>query len=172
MSKKDVVRQELLALLRGGNAHMTFEEAIEDFPMSRINDKAPHMPYSPWHIIEHMRRVQWDIVAFIEDPDHISPEWPQGYFPAPIEKTDEAGWRKTIRLFRADRKTLEKMVTSSEIDLFAPIAHAKEYTFYREILLAADHNAYHTGELAFMRQVLQAWPAGNALYDADTTTFG
>lgn len=166
MRHEKVLRGELMALLRGGNAHMSFEEVVEDFPMSRINDKAPHMPYSPWHIIEHMRRVQWDIRAFIQDPEHVSPPWPQGYFARPSEKTDASGWRTSIRGFLSDRSTLEDMAADTQTDLMAGIAHAKSYTVFREILLAADHNAYHTGELVIMRQVVQTWPPGGEMYDA------
>jgi hypothetical protein len=168
MQKDTVIRKELLALLIGGNAHMTFEEVVEGFPASRINDKAPNMPYAPWHILEHMRRAQHDIAMFILDPEFESPPWPQGYFPSVMEKTDQAGWEKIIRAFLDDRGLLEKMITDPQTDLFAPIAHAPEYTIYREILLAADHNAYHTGELAIMRQVLKAWPPKAVLYDATT----
>ncbi len=166
MQKEDVVRKELLALLRGGNAHMSLEEATEDFPLSRLNDTAPHMPYSAWHILEHMRRAQLDIVKFIQDPAYVSPQWPQGYFPSPAERIDEAGWHKTRSDFLADRAVLENMVQDPATDLFAPLAHAKKYTLIREILLAADHNAYHIGELAMMRQVMEAWPQHRPLYDA------
>jgi len=164
MKKEDVLRAELGALLRGGNAHLTFEEVVDKFPLGRINEKAPHMPYSAWHLLEHMRIVQWDIAAFIRDPDHVSPHWPQGYFPDPAVKADAPGWRKTVQAFLADRAALENMAADKTIDLFKPIAHAGDYTVFREIVLAADHNAYHTGELAFMRQVLQAWPKGQAIY--------
>lgn len=167
MEREDVVRRQLLVLLRKGNAHMTLEEVVEDFPPARINDTPPHMPYSPWHIVEHIRRAQLDIIRFIQEPDYISPQWPQGYFPAPAEKTDAAGWRKTVEDFLADRAVLEKMAGDPATDLFAPLAHAKDYTIFRQILLAADHNAYHIGELSMMRQVMQAWPPGGALYDAE-----
>jgi hypothetical protein len=166
MEREEVLRQELVALLGGSNAHLTFEEVIGDFPLARINDKAPHMPYSPWHILEHMRRVQRDILAFIKDPDYVSPPWPQGYFPPPADRLDEAGWQRIVRGFLADRAELEAMARDRTIDLLAPIAHAKDYTVFRELMLAADHNAYHTGELAFMRQVMESWPPGKALYDA------
>lgn len=166
MKEEDALRKELLVLLRRGNAHMTFEEAVADFPLSRINDKAPNMPYSPWHILEHMRLSQRDIVAFVQDPDYDSPVWPEGYFPSPAEKTDDNGWRKSIRDFLADRAVLENMAEDRATDLFAPLAHAKDYNIFRQILLAADHNAYHTGELSLLRQVLQAWPEDNVLYDA------
>ncbi len=167
MEKEEVIRKQLLELLRGGNAHMTFDEAIAEFPMHLINSKAPGMPYAPWHILEHMRIVQWDIVEFIQNSNHASPEWPQGYFPSPKETADEAGWQKTINRFLADLEVLKDLATDRSLDLFTPIPHAKGYTIYREILLAADHNAYHIGEFAFMRQVMNAWPPDRVLYDAE-----
>ena len=167
MSPEEIIRKHLLEIISGGNAHPDFEQVTEDFPPALINRKAPHMPYSPWHILEHMRLAQWDIVQFVQNPDHVSPDWPQGYFPLPGTKTDEAGWQRSMQQFRADRELLKKWAADRSLDLFAPIAHAREYTVYREILLAADHNAYHTGELASLRQVLNAWPPGRPLYDAE-----
>ena len=166
MERDAVIRKELLALLAGGNAHMSFEEVIAAFPAHLINDRAPNMPYAPWHILEHMRRAQEDIVLFIQDPGYVAPLWPNDFFPSPGERTDEAGWQRIISGFLSDRLVLEHMAQDEKIDLFSPIPHAKEYTIYREIMVAADHNAYHTGELAFMRQVMAAWPPGEALYDA------
>jgi hypothetical protein len=161
MKADRIIREELLALLRGGNAHMSFNEVIDRFPMVSINRKADHVPYSPWHFLEHMRIAQWDILEFIRNPMHVSPDYPEGYRPHPGQRADEAQWRKTIRSFRADLKALEKMVTDDTTDLFGPIPHAKDYTLFREILLAADHNAYHIGEFAILRQVTELWPAGN-----------
>ncbi|MBS3755263.1 MAG: DinB family protein [Desulfobacterales bacterium] len=166
MENESLVRKELVALLRGGNAHMTFEDLVADFPLERINDRPPNMPYAPWHILEHMRRAQHDILWFIRDPDYESPPWPEGFFPAPSGKTDEAGWEKIVQDFLTDRKALEEMAKEPQTDLFGPIAHAKTYTICREIMLAADHNAYHTGELVLMRQVMHAWPEGEENYDA------
>ncbi len=166
MEKEDLVRKELLALLTGDNAHMTFEEAVDEFPLSGINGKMPNMPYSAWHILEHMRRAQEDIVWFIQDPDYVSPPWPEAFFPSPAETIDAAGWEESVRGFLKDRAVLEEMARDRQTDLYGPVPHAKTYTIYREILLAADHNAYHTGELALIRQVLQAWPPGQVLYDA------
>ena len=167
MEKKEfIIRKELHSLLVGGNSHMTYEEVVDGFPVSRINEKAPNMPYAPWHILEHIRRAQHDILSFIQDPAFESPPWPQGYFPSPSEKTDEKGWETIIRRFLSDRMVLEKMARDPKTDLFAPIPHAGEYTIYREIVVAADHNAYHIGELAFMRQVMNAWAPKEALYDA------
>ena len=103
--------------------------------------------------------TQWDILEFIRNPDHVSPHYPEGYRPNPDEKADEARWRKTLSDFQSDIDALDRMVHNPQTDLFAPIPHAKNYNIFREILLAADHNAYHLGELAIIRQVMDLWPA-------------
>jgi hypothetical protein len=161
MKADQLIREELLALLKGGNAHMEFDEAVDRFPIEEINRKAPHIPYTAWHFLEHMRIAQWDIVEFIRNPKHISPDYPEGYRPRPDKRADAAQWKRTVQAFRADRKALEDIIADEGIDLFAPLPHAKSYTVFREVLLAADHNAYHIGEFALLRQVLQAWPADN-----------
>jgi len=160
MDTQKVLRSELSALLRSGNAHMDFDEIVSDFPLEHINDKAINMPYSFWQIIEHMRIAQWDILEFIRDPEHVSPHYPEGYRPNPREIADEARWSRTLAGFRSDLAALDRMVQSPDTDLFSPIPHAKKYNIFREILLAADHNGYHMGELAIIRQVMDLWPAG------------
>jgi hypothetical protein len=161
MKAHAIIRKELLALLSGGNAHMEFNEAVDRFPMAQINRKAPNVPYSPWHLLEHMRIAQWDILEFIRNPEHESPAYPQGYRPHPDRHADAAQWRKTVNNFRKDLKALENLVKNTKADLFGPIPHAKGYTLFREILVVADHNAYHIGEFAMLRQFLDLWPADN-----------
>jgi len=152
-----VVREQLNHLLRGGNAHMTFDQAVADFPKEAINRQPPDIPYTPWHLIEHLRIAQWDILEFIRNPDHISPDWPEGYWPHPGQKADWTQWEGTIQLFQADLKALQDLVAEPDTDLYAPIPHAPTYTIFREIVLVADHNAYHTGELAILRGVMGLW---------------
>ncbi len=159
MSDDRVVREQLLFLLRGGNAHMTFEGAVADFPLKYINSRPPNVTYTPWHLLEHIRIAQWDILEFIRNPDHVSPQWPKGYWPSPDQQADEAQWERTISDFRADLRSLQDMVEDPTIDLYAPIAHAKDYTVLREMLLVADHNAYHIGEFSILRQVMSTWRA-------------
>ncbi len=160
MNAGKVLQQQLLELLRGGNAYMEFDEIVGDFPLDSINDKAPNVPYSFWQILEHMRIAQWDILEFIRNPDHVSPHYPEGYRPHPADKADKNLWLKTIADFKADREALEKIVADPQTDILAPIPHAVGYTIFREILTVADHNSYHLGELAMIRQVLDLWPAG------------
>jgi hypothetical protein len=159
MTADQVIREQLLALLRGGNAHMGFDEAVADFPVEHINSQPPHVPYTPWHLLEHVRIAQWDILEFIRNPQHISPDWPEGYWPAPTEQADPARWQATLQAFRADLQALQDLVMDPQTDLSAPLPHAPGYTIFREILLVADHNAYHIGEFAILRQVMGTWPA-------------
>ncbi len=54
----------LRTLLQGCHAHMTFEEAVADFPREDMNATAPHVPSTPWQLLEHIRIAQWDILEF------------------------------------------------------------------------------------------------------------
>jgi hypothetical protein len=157
MNQDQIVRQQLLALLRGGNAHMDYETMIADFPMGQINEMPPNVPYSPWQLLEHLRITQWDILAFIQEPDHESPDWPRGYWPGPGSTADEQQWKATVEAFKSDLQALIAMVEDPETDLYSDIPHADGYTILREILLVADHNAYHIGEFAILRQVMDTW---------------
>jgi hypothetical protein len=158
MSADDkVLREQLLALLRGGNAHLGFDDAIANFSLEHINTKPPNVSYTPWHLLEHIRIAQWDILEFVRNPNHVSPQWPEGYWPAPDEQADEARWQQTIDKFKADLQAVEDLVQNPDTDFFGPIPHAPDYTIFREVLLVADHNAYHIGEFAILRQVMETW---------------
>jgi hypothetical protein len=158
MNPDAILREQLLALLRGRQAAMSFDDVIENFPVERINDFPPEVPYTPWHILEHMRIAQSDILEFIRNPEYESPEWPAGYWPASDARADAAAWQKTIADFKHDQEAIKAMISDTSIDLTAPLPHALEYTILREILVVADHNAYHIGEFAILRQVMKTWP--------------
>lgn len=148
----------MLALLRGGNAHMSFDDAVSGFPVKEINRRVPNAAYTVWHLLEHMRIAQWDILQFVVNPQHVSPEFPGEYWPKVDEMATAAQWKKTVNSFRKDLKSLEKLVEDAKTDMTAPIVHAKDYTVCREVLVAADHNAYHVAELVTLRRVLDMKP--------------
>lgn len=159
MSTDQVIRDQLLALLRGGNAHMTFDDAVAGFPLEHINTHPPQVPYTFWHLLEHLRLTQWDILDFIRNPNYQYLPWPAGYWPAPDALADPVQWAQTIADFHADLQAIEALVKDPQTDLTAPLPHAPDYTIFREILLVADHNAYHIGELGILRQIVGLWPA-------------
>ncbi|MBC8554772.1 MAG: DinB family protein [Nitrospira sp.] len=148
------IREQLTALLQGGNAHMGFEDAVKSFPTDFVNKKPPHIPYSFWHLLEHIRIAQWDILEFIRDPEHVTPEWPVNFWPPQDKIADEAMWNETLRIIRSDLKSFEDLVNDPETEFFSPIPHALKYNIFRQILLVADHNAYHISELITLRQTM------------------
>jgi hypothetical protein len=157
MDDQAELRRQLVAGLRGRDAHMGFEDAVAGFPAWAINERAPNLTYTPWHLLEHLRTTQWDILAYIRDPGHVSPHWPVGYWPDPAAETDADGFAATVEAFRADLSALEAMVMDPATDLPAPIPHAPRHTILREVRLLANHNSYHLGEFAALRQVMGSW---------------
>ena len=157
MTYNAAAREQLVQLLSGRNAHMTFVDAVDNFPLNLINTKPPNVPYTPWHLVEHLRIAQWDILEFVRDPDHISPPWPEGYWPSQDALATEEQWKESIELFTADLASVAAIARDHNLELEAEIPHAPGYTYLREILLVADHNAYHVGELAILRQIMGAW---------------
>ncbi len=157
METDTALREQLLHLLCGGNAHLSFDEAVAEFPPEAINQRPPNVPYTPWHLLEHLRLAQWDILDFIRNPDYQAMKWPDDYWPAPDAKADTAAWQQTIAAFHADLKAVEDLVHDPQTDLAATIPHGDGQTILREILLVADHNAYHIGEFAILRQVMGTW---------------
>jgi hypothetical protein len=157
MEADTTLREQISRLLQGGNAHMTFDDAVAHFPREYINTRPPNVSYTPWHLLEHLRITQWDILEFTRNPQHISPDWPEGYWPAQDAQADDAAWERTIASFRADLSALQQMAVDPTVDLYALIPHGSGQTVLRELLLVADHNAYHIGEFAILRQVMQTW---------------
>jgi hypothetical protein len=156
----DVLREELLALLAGEGAHMPFEEAVADFPDEAINLRPPNVPYTPWHLLEHLRMAQHDILDYITNRGYLEPGWPEDYWPAADATATPADVAATVDAFRADRQALRDLVADAATDLLAPIPGTPGHTIVREVRLLGDHNAYHVGEFAILRQVTGTWPAG------------
>jgi hypothetical protein len=154
--KKSPLQQQLLDLLEMKGAHVSLDEAVEDFPAEIRARKPAGAPHTAWQLLEHMRIGQWDILEFSRDARHKSPKWPEGYWPKSEAPANEAAWEKSIAAFRKDLEDLKKLVgQSSEEQLYAPIPHGDGQTLLREALLVADHNSYHLGQLMFLKKMLQ-----------------
>src|SRR6266540_3997848 len=100
------MRDHVLYLLRGGGAHMSFDDFIASFPSERCNEKKEGLPYTAWQVIEHMRIAQWDILQFCRDPTHVSPSFPEGYWPATDQSGNDDLWQKSVDQFRNDLKQM------------------------------------------------------------------
>ena len=153
----DELRAQLVDLLLRGNAHMSLADAVKGFPPAKINDKFPQGEYSAWGLLEHIRITQNDILDFSTNPHYQDKAWPKEYWPDPKAAASAADWRRTIELFHQDQKALVDLVNDPQTDLFVKIPHGTSQNILKEILVVADHNAYHVGEFAIMRQVMSTW---------------
>ena len=153
------LRDHLLYLLRGGGAHLDFDAAVADLPPPLRGAKPPGQPHTLWRLLEHLRICQWDILEFSRNPRHVSPSFPDGYWPAGDAPPDDGAWDRSVAAFRADLQAMQDLVGDPATDLFAAIPHGQGQTVLREALLVADHNAYHLGQLVLLRRLLGAWSA-------------
>jgi hypothetical protein len=157
MDSHQVLSAELDRLLAGKGAHVDFDEAIADLPAELRGAKPQGTPHSAWELLEHLRIAQSDMLEFSRDPKHVSPEWPEGYWPSSAEPPDETAWDRSVKAFVKDLAAMRKMVADPASDLFTPFPHGEGQSLLREALQLADHNAYHIGEIVSLRKLMGAW---------------
>jgi hypothetical protein len=143
-----------VALLTGANAHTTTDDAFKG-TSPRLRAVRPRGGHSVWELLEHMRIAQEDILRYTLDPEWTSPEWPNGYWPR--AKPSPAAWRKSIEGFRRDLKAAVALARDPRRDLTAALPHGEGRTYLRQIILIADHNAYHAGQIVATRKALGDW---------------
>jgi uncharacterized damage-inducible protein DinB len=154
-----VLRASLVELLRGGNAYVTAEKALADVEPELRNARAGEGLHSVWEELEHIRIAQEDILRYTLDAAWKSPKWPDGYWPARRERVTDDVWAASVAGFVADREKVIALVEDPGIDLTAQIPHGEGRTYLREVLLIADHNAYHLGQVVQTRKALVDWTA-------------
>jgi len=159
MNDDKELRNQLTRLLTIRQAHMDFEDAVADFPEEHINTRPPNCDYTLWHLLEHIRICQKDILEYIASDDYQWPNFPDDLWPDKSMDTDLVGWDGTINKFYVDRQGLVKIINDPSFDLFAPLPNSGEHqhNILREINIIASHNAYHTGEFGVLRHVMGLW---------------
>ena len=149
------LREQLVALLKGGQAHATLSDAVAHFPANRISERPAGTPYSAWQLVEHIRITLHDILEFATNSEYVELDWPSGYWPKNAGPGKNESWDATVKAIHADMKSFEALVHSQDSNLYATIPWGKSgETLLREVLLAADHTSYHLGELVLLRRVL------------------
>ncbi|HLW51438.1 MAG TPA: DinB family protein [Candidatus Angelobacter sp.] len=157
MATDKLLRQHVVNLLKSSEAHVDFEKAVKDLAPDLRGKKPKGAEHSPWELLEHLRIAQWDILEFSRNAKHKSPEFPAGYWPRTPAPPSEKAWEQSLAGFRKDLRAFCDLVSDESVDLFAKIPHGDGQTVLREALLAADHNAYHIGQLVLLRRILSAW---------------
>ena len=156
------VRAQLMELIDAVGAHMPFDVAVADFPEGGMNLVITSGVYTPWHLLEHIRFAQFDILDYIRNRTYLAPTWPDNYWPARDAVATPADFAKTIADYRRDQAALRDLVADPATDLLATITGTPGHSILREIRVVGAHNAYHLGEFAILRQVMDTWPAGRA----------
>jgi DinB family protein len=151
------VREQLAKLLSWEDAHVSFDAAVANLPAALRGRQPEGLPYSPWQLLEHLRITQNDILEFCRNPAYTELSWPKDYWPSSPLPASPAAWDGSVRAFQSDRAALQQLARDPSIDLEARIPHGTGQTYLRELLLAADHAAYHIGELIVVRRLLKAW---------------
>ena len=151
------LREQLGRLLAWEDAHAGFDSAIKDIPAAHRATVPNGLPYSAWQLIEHLRITQHDILDFCVNPDYKEMRWPDDYWPANPVPPDARAWTGALDGYRRDLAKVQKLAKDPSTDLFATIPHGSGQTYLREILLVADHAAYHVGQIVIVRRMLGAW---------------
>lgn len=152
--KTDPVRDEVLYLLRGGNAHLSFDDVIAKFPARLRGAKPAGAPHTAWQLLEHLRICNWDILEFSRNPKYAAPKFPDDYWPKSEKPPSPAAWDKSVASFKKDLAAMEKLVANPRADLYTRFPHGTGQNLLREALLIADHNAYHLGQLMLLSRLL------------------
>lgn len=158
MTQDEQLRQQLAKMLDWSEAHADFRAAVDDFPIDLRGEVPPGFSHSAWELLEHMRIALWDIVEFTRDTRHKSPPWPKGYWPVTPAPPQLEAWDQSVQSFLDSLEEMRALVLDRSLALLAPLPKGQGQTLLREILLLADHNAYHLGQLVQVRKALKAWP--------------
>jgi hypothetical protein len=157
MESTNTLREQLIKLLGWKAAHVNFDDVVEGVPSHMQGVRPEGLPYSPWELLEHMRITQRDILDFCRDPSYQAPKWPDDYWPRETFPPTEDTWQESVAAFRSDRKALQDLVADPTLDLYTQIPHGDGQTYLREVVLVADHSAYHLGEFVAVRRLLGVW---------------
>jgi hypothetical protein len=157
MTHENALRQLLQKVLAWEDAHVGFDKAVADVPTNLRGTQPAGLPYSLWQLVEHLHIAQHDILDFCRNPDYREMKWPDDYWPSSPTPPSPEAWDKSIAGYKADRKALEQMAVDTKLDLAGNIPHGSGQTYLRELLLIADHNAYHVGQIVLVRRLLGCW---------------
>jgi len=158
MSENDTLREQLLVFLEGRSAHASFDHALDDFPPESMGARPEGFAHSAWQLVEHIRIALWDLVEYSRKEEHVSPEWPAGYWPEEEGPSSPDAWAKSIEEYHHWLAEMKGLVADPAVDLLAPLPWNESASLLREVLLAADHCAYHVGQIVDLRRALGCWP--------------
>ena len=157
VKQTDELRALLTRLLDWEDAHVGFDAVVEGIPSELRGVQPDGLPYSAWQLLEHIRLCQLDILEFCRNPSYVELK-PEDYWPRTVAPPTGDAWDQSVAEFRRDRDRLKELAVDPKVDLLAVVPNGTNQTYLRELLLVADHNAYHVGQLVALRRLLGVWP--------------
>lgn len=154
----DALRDHLARLLEWEDAHVSFDKAVEGVPPDRQGDRAPGFEHSPWELLEHLRIAQEDILDFCVNARYVHDKtWPDDYWPPQPAPPGAGAWADSVASYTRSRDGLKRIAREiPDLTAKVPTGEAGQ-TYLRAVLLAADHAAYHVGQLVAVRRALGIW---------------
>ena len=158
MAKQETLslRKHLATLLNMKGAHVKFVETVADFPVAMRGARPQGAPHTAWQLLEHMRMAQEDILDFSRNPQYKEKKFPDDYWPSTEAPPSQDAWAQSILQFQNDLQEMQDLIADTKHDLLVKLPHGTGQTLLREALVVADHNAYHLGQLVFLRKMLEA----------------
>lgn len=153
MDADEILRDQLSTLLERSQAHVSFDPGVAAIPAEARGVRPAGLPHSPWELLEHIRLAQRDILDFCLDAPYVGREWPDEYWPSSQEPPSADAWDACVAAIHADRAELQRLVTDPAVDLSGVVPHGDTQTYLREVLLVADHNAYHLGQMTVVARL-------------------
>ena len=152
---ESILRDQLIAQLEGGQAYLPVADIFEGFPIEQAGVRIDGIRHTPWELLEHLRIAQWDILFFTLDPNHVTPTWPQEHWPTAEGPDSDEDWNISVSVFLSELDQVKALARDPKTPLFEKIPHGSGQTYLREILLVADHNAHHLGQLLMLRRAVE-----------------
>lgn len=163
------LRKHLLQLLEGGQAHPTFEATANGFPIEKAGIRPAGSQHSAWELLEHIRIALEDIVRFSGAMDkrpssakardlpkgYVALNWPDDYWPMSPSPKNTDQWNESVAAVKKGLAAFTRLIEDPKRDLVEPFPWGDGQTLLREALLIADHNAYHLGQLMFVRRMIE-----------------
>lgn len=154
------IRDHLERVLDWEDAHVGFDTAVAGIPPDARGGCPAGFEHSPWQLVEHIRIAQEDILDFCVNGEYQhTRRWPDDYWPTDPAPPSQEAWTDSMAACVRSREDLKRLARDVD-DLTATVPTGQgNQTYLRAILLAADHAAYHVGQLVAVRRALGIWPA-------------
>ena len=154
----DAIREHLVRVLDWEDAHVGFDKAVANVPPEARGARPLGFEHSVWQLLEHLRLAQEDILDFCVNAKYVhNLEWPDDYWPKAAAPPSDAAWDASIAEFIRSRERFQQLAREvGDLTASVPTGNAQQ-TYLRAILLAADHVAYHVGQIVAVRRALGRW---------------